>query len=549
MSSLPLVSHVEPDSVVAWCADGAVTLQQFLAEVRQLVALLPAGTHMLNMCGDRYRFSVGLAAAIVARKVSLLPSTHTPGVVRDIKTFAPDVFCLTDSHSCAVDLPQLQYPAMQLSQSNAFAVPQIDSKQLIAVVFTSGSTGAPQPHPKTWGALVSSVQSEALRLGLPHNTPCTVIGTVPPQHMYGFESTVVMAWCNGNTISHAHPFYPSDICQALAAVPAPRVLVSSPLHLRTLLDAELELPEITLAISATAPLSAQLAQDVESRCKAPLIEIYGSTETGQLATRRPTQTTEWHLLPGIKLVVENDCAHAFGGHVETPTALGDLIEPVTEERFLLRGRIADLVNIAGKRHSLASLNHLLNNIPGVADGVFFMPDESGHDHVTRLAACVVAPNLDASRLLTALREYVDPVFLPRPLLFVDALPRNRTGKLPRAALQALFQLHEDQKNICMNNATQWIVPADHPAFAGHFPGNPILPGVVLLDISLNAIAAATGIAMHGCEIRSVKFLSTATPGAELVIQHIRSDNGMIRFDIRAGTRELASGSIVPRPAS
>ena len=437
MPPLPLVSHIFPDSIIAWRADGAVTLRQFLAEVGELAALLPAGSHLLNLCGDRYRFSVGLAAAIVSGKVSLLPSAHTAEVVRQIKVFAPDVFCLTDSDPCTVDLPQLRYPVMGVSQPDAFAIPQIKATQRIAVVFTSGSTGTPQPHPKTWGALVNSVQAEASHLGLPHN--CTLIGTVPPQHMYGFESTLLMAWHSGNALSHAQPFYPADICQALAAVPAPRVLVSSPVHLRALLDAGLALPEIAMVVSATAPLSAQLAQDIEARCNAPLMEIYGSTETGQIATRRPTQSAAWQLFPGIKLIVEDDRVRACGGHIETPIAMNDRIEPLTGEHFLLHGRSADLVNIAGKRHSLASLDHLLNTIPGVKDGAFYMPDETSPDHVTRLAACVVAPGLDAPQLLAALREYIDPVFLPRPLLFVDALPRNRTGKLPRAALQALFQ--------------------------------------------------------------------------------------------------------------
>src|SRR5512143_2359801 len=137
MSSLPLVSHVAPDSIVAWRADGAVTLRQFLGEVRQLGSLFPAGNHLLNMCSDRYHFSVGLAAAIVAGKISLLPSTHTPGVVRQIKDLAPDVFCLTDSDLCTVDLPQLRYPVMGVGQPDAFSIPQIDSRQHIAVVFTS----------------------------------------------------------------------------------------------------------------------------------------------------------------------------------------------------------------------------------------------------------------------------------------------------------------------------------------------------------------------------------------------------------------------------
>ena len=97
----------------------------------------------------------------------------------------------------------------------------------------------------------------------------------------------------------------------------------------------------------------------------------------------------------------------------------------------------------------------------------------------------------------------------------------------------------------MNDATHWTVPVDHPAFAGHFPGTPIFPGVMLLDTVLHATAASTGIALDICEISSVKFLSPASPGDKLVIQHILSASGAIRFEIVAGRRKIASGSIVP----
>jgi acyl-coenzyme A synthetase/AMP-(fatty) acid ligase len=434
---LPLLSHSTPKSIVAWRAEGAVTRDQFLGEVNQLAAQLPAGRHMLNMCSDRYRFSVGLAAAIVAEKISLLPSAHTPKMLQQIKSLAPDAFCLTDCDLRTVDLPQLRYPVMDTIPPVAITVPQIRVDQCIAVVFTSGSTGIPQPHTKTWGGLVNSVRAEAQCLSLPHH--CTLIGTVPPQHMYGFETTVLMAWHSDCALSHAQPFYPADICHALAAVPAPRVLVSSPLHLRALLDSGLALPRIAQVISATAPLTAQLALDIEARCNAPLMEIYGSTETGQIAVRRPTQSAAWQLFPDIRLSVAGDCVLAAGGHIETPTVMHDRIEPISDEHFLLHGRTNDLVNIAGKRHSLASLDHLLNSIPGVLDGAFYMPDDAGH--ITRLAACVVAPGMDAASLLASLREHIDPVFLPRPLLFVDKLPRNSTGKLPRGELQTLLQSH------------------------------------------------------------------------------------------------------------
>ncbi|HUW29342.1 MAG TPA: hypothetical protein VMV97_12110 [Sulfuriferula sp.] len=96
----------------------------------------------------------------------------------------------------------------------------------------------------------------------------------------------------------------------------------------------------------------------------------------------------------------------------------------------------------------------------------------------------------------------------------------------------------------MNETTHWTVPLDHPAFPGHFPGTPILPGVVLLDVALQAIATASGIALDLCEISSVKFLSPARPGDELLIQHTVLASGTIHFNIVADTRKIASGNIV-----
>ena len=143
--------------------------------------------------------------------------------------------------------------------------------------------------------------------------------------------------------------------------------------------------------------------------------------------------------PGVCLTLEEGRAWARGGHVEQPTPMCDELEPIDADRFLLHGRLADLVNIAGKRSSLAYLNHQLNSIAGVVDGVFFFPEEPHPSQagVARVAAAVVAPRLDAARLTEALRQRIDPVFLPRPLLFVERLPRNGTGKLPREALRSL----------------------------------------------------------------------------------------------------------------
>jgi len=428
--------------VLAYRAGAPILAGQFLAEVAAASAALGDGANVLNVCSDRYRFAVGLAAALASGKVSLLPSTRTPAVIAHLKRFAPDAVCLTDEDECDIDLPLVRFPGGPASVLGAatFAarVPRIEAGQRAAWVFTSGSTGTPVPHEKTFGGLLESISVQAQRLGLDPGVSYAIVATVPPQHMYGFEASVLLPLASGNALSAERPFYPADICAALARAPRPRVLITTPIHLRALMGANAPIPDTDLIVSATAALSGQLASEVEQRCRTRLLEIYGTTETGSIAMRRTTETPEWRLWPGVTLEARAGETWARGGHVGQPTRLCDVIEVTGRDRFLLHGRVADLVNIAGKRSSLAYLDHQLNSIPGVLDGAFFHCDPAGGDAaVTRVGACVVAPGLDAAAIAAELRRRIDPVFLPRPLLLVASLPRTSTGKLPQEALRSL----------------------------------------------------------------------------------------------------------------
>ena len=449
MSTLPLIAHRTLDAIVAWRNCTPISARQFLSEVDHVASLLPQGRHVLNLCNDRYRFTVSLAACIVSGRVSLLPSTHTAETVRQMQRISPDVFCITDHEQGGADLPTFRYPESAPPPAAHQTIPEIDCGQVIAEVFTSGSSGLPVPHAKRWGSLVRNARAEAERLGV--NAAHAILGTVPPQHMYGLESTVLMPWQSGAALHAGHPFYPADICAQLAELPHPRMLVTTPFHLRTLLSDQATLPAVAQLLSATAPLSQALALEAEARFGAPLHEIYGCTETGQIASRRTATDTEWHTLPNVLLGRDAEHLWAEGGHIDAPTPLSDVIEPLGAgpkwTHFLLHGRHADLVNIAGKRTSLAYLNHQLNAIPGVLDGVFLQPEDTHATGVDRLTALVVAPGLTPAALTQALRERIDPIFLPRPLLFVDALPRNATGKLPdQMARNLLASLQAPQRN-------------------------------------------------------------------------------------------------------
>ncbi|MES1980939.1 MAG: AMP-binding protein [Pseudomonadota bacterium] len=444
MPDIPLIGHTDLDSVFAYRAGVPVPVQRFLQEVGALARQLPEKRHVLNLCADRYSFAVGFCAALLRGQISLLPPNYTADFVARLAARFPDLYCLSDG---AVELAGIQlagievvaYPtAAELSAAEATGIPLIPAEQCAALVFTSGSTGEPTAHQKTWGSLSASATAEAERFGILPGAAMTILGTVPAQHMYGLESTVLIALCNGQVLVAERPFYPADISAQLAALPRPRCLVTTPIHLRSLLAEVAEVPPVDFVLCATAPLPLDLAQLAEACFGAPLYEIYGFTEAGQVASRRPVEGAAWTLFAGIALHQQQDRAWVSGGHVQIEAVLSDVIELAADGTFTLHGRAADLVNIGGKRTSLASLSHHLNNIPGVRDGVFMVPDDSAGGS-PRTLAFVVAPGLTRDIVLAALRQCVDPVFLPRQLYFVESLPRNSTGKLTREALAQLLR--------------------------------------------------------------------------------------------------------------
>jgi acyl-coenzyme A synthetase/AMP-(fatty) acid ligase len=257
--------------------------------------------------------------------------------------------------------------------------------------------------------------------------------------MYGFEVSVVLPLAAGLCIHAGHPFFPEDIRQAIAALAEPRSMFTTPTHLRACVDSGLEWPHLSRIVSATAPLSADLARRAEELFGCQVMEIYGCTEAGSMATRRTVDGDLWQFYEGIVSEEKDGVVFVKAGHLPEPVPLNDYIEVQPDSRFKLLGRHADLVNIAGNRASLSDLNLKLNAIEGVRDGVFIMPDSQPDVDVWRLAALVVAPDLEKKEILSALAQRINPVFLPRPLYKVNSLPRNAMGKLPREALSQLLE--------------------------------------------------------------------------------------------------------------
>lgn len=424
------------DEPLVWRPDAPLSRRELLRAAAGVASRLPARGYLVNLCESREQFLVAFVASIIARQTQLMPCARTPVGIGELISRYPDSHCVTDENIGGWRAGG--------SVAGDAGLPSIDPHRLVLTGFTSGSTGASKAHDKHWSALQASftLNAAAIRAaaGLGADAQASIVGTVPAHHMYGIELTVLLPLFGGMSVHSDRPLFPADVASALGSTAGPRILVSTPLHLRALADADLHFPELALIVSATAPLDRSLASRIEARLRAPLLEMFGSTETCVFATRQTARELEWRLYDGVDIVPEDESTRVSAAWFQRDQALQDLLEICGERGFVLRGRNSDMVEVAGKRASLADITRRICAVPGVEDAVAFQPDGAA-GAANRVAAAVVSRGATERQIAAALAAALDAVFLPRPLMMVDRIPRDSVGKISRAMLLALASSH------------------------------------------------------------------------------------------------------------
>jgi acyl-coenzyme A synthetase/AMP-(fatty) acid ligase len=453
----PALLHLlDPPSVAATAyLDGPAVIgashtwtwhQIHAASIALAVQIDPAST-LCNLCNSRVGFLVTWLAALRRGCLQLLPpssghadlvamleSSKDPYiVVDDPQSLKPD---WSDHARCLVHVPDASsshIPDADLAWSPDWDAPLVR-------LYTSGSTGTPEPQIKTLGQLSLGAQLLGARLGEDIDGGLAGLGgivcSVPPQHMFGIETSVMLSLVHGVPVLNRCPLLPADVRAAFESCADGVAWIATPLHLRAVEGSGEVLPRCRAVIASTMPLAAALASEIEARLGAPVLEIYGSTETGAIAMRRTAHETHWRPLQGVRFEQVADGARVWGMHFPSPQVLADHIAPDGRGSFALLGRQADLIKIGGRRASLAGLNQLLQELPGLDDGVFYLPATDAP--AERLVLIHAGEPLNRTATETWLRERLDPAFLPRAIIRVERLPRRGAGKISRSALDEIY---------------------------------------------------------------------------------------------------------------
>jgi len=433
-----LISPPDLSRTLFWEAEGGISARQIVARAAALAERLPERGAAVVFHERRDYFVAALIAAWSSGATAVLPAGSGARDLEGILGGSDGAYCLSEQPLRQLpDIPVFIGAAPCAGGAGAW-IPSLPMDATAIRIFTSGSTGVPTGNDKSWATLAAAAAPTARMIGLDRLSAPSIVATVPSNHMYGLELTVLQVLQAGASVHVERPAYPADIARCLGESPSPRVLVTTPFHLRGLMESDIALPPVARVISATAPMSEAFALAAERRIGAPVHEIYGFTEIGSVATREPARQSDWSMREDLLAVSDGGVAVAACRSSADRMPFPDVVEIVDERRIRLLGRSRDIVKVAGKRASLPGLSAELTRIPGVEDGVLILTaEDEGRGLVSRLAAFVVAPSLSAAQIRDELRRFIDPAFMPRYVFHVPSLPRNETGKLRQDDLQKL----------------------------------------------------------------------------------------------------------------
>lgn len=507
--------------------------------------------------GNGYDFAVAFLALLQADKFPVLLPNAQPRFL--------------DLLSDQLDIVLLQsfYGELFRRSKDASRQPRaLDPRVHKFALFTSGSTGEPKLIEKT----LANIEAELYCLEDSFGgelEDAVYLSTVSYQHIYGMLFSVLWPLCTGRLFDGKTYLYPSDLVERMADF-SKVVFVSSPSHLNRLtelVDLRPHSSRIASVFSSGGPLQEQAALGVRAVLERGVIEVFGSTETGGIGYRSRSEEADSELWQPFAVLEIRESGKSGKLAVRSPYIdesvwyqMEDRVELLDDGRFRLLGRADRVVKVEGKRLSLQEVENRLLQSP-LVEGARALLLGEGRSYV----AVVLAPTKEGKERLgqigTAkfkaylkdeLAGYFERVLLPRKWRIVDEIPLNRLGKTTQESLQILFKQERtvEPTVLSVSESEHQVeldlhIPESTKYFEGHFPGHPILPGVVQVDWAAELGKSYLGLAGRFKKLEAVKFHEFILPDSRVKLTlSYRPDKGKLYFTFDGDGCKHSSGRIV-----
>jgi acyl-coenzyme A synthetase/AMP-(fatty) acid ligase len=569
-----LLSRRSGDTAVATSGREVRTWGDLLRDVSALAAALGDAERerWLLLTDDAYAFAVGLLALWQRGAVAVLAPNAQPGTIERLGLDAAGLVSDREELLSAPPGPRALHPLTPgpgLPGQRVALAPDAPAVEL----FTSGSTGDGKAVPKALRHLEREVAVLEACFG-PRIGPARVLATASHQHLYGLLFRVLWPLCAGRCFRAESYLHPEEILPRMVE-DGPCALVSTPAHLRRLraLEGLGSVSDRCRAVfSSGGPLDEETADALAQALGGAPFEIFGSTETGGVAWRRQAPGPErlaWTPFEGVRMEREPEEGRArvrsavvsVGG--PDGFVMGDRVTLLGDGRFRLEGRADRVVKVGEKRLSLPEMESQLREHPFVSEAALLLLEKGSFEG--RIGAAIVLSDAGRRALQVqgrrpiglALAEHLeawwDRVLLPRAWRYVSELPVDARGKTTLAALRELFAAPEEEprstepellaeRRSACGIERRLRVPPDLVFLAGHFPGFPVVPGVVQLRWVMAAAADVLGAEPEVAQIEALKFHELLLPGQDFDLAvELAPEGRSFRFRLADGARVFASG--------
>lgn len=426
------------------------------AQVSHLAAAIPQNVARIAVTDeDAYPFLIALLATLAAGRTAVLLPNAAPAYLDAHAGLFDLVLAGTDFVKTLEGRTHIQALDFTPEHAGTDCTLQFPENAPAIELYTSGSTGEPKRVAKSLANMFDEAclllpRFFGLKLGfLQHGWELAAAGSVYPRHMYGLTFRIFVPLVALIPIYSEIMLFTEEFCAAKEHV----IFVTSPAFMRRA-DFELKAPETLLAVSAGGALPVEAAKKFSSWTGAPILEIYGSTESGVIALRIAGKEEQlWEMLPGVAIDTASGQAILHTPLIsQDKLELSDRIVIHDAKHFRLEGRTDDIVKLEDKRVSLRAVENALKAIPEITDAACIAVQSKGR---LIIAAAVVlrdaavadeyarAPLAVRRRWRGTLEQELDPLAVPRRYAVLDAIPENSMGKRRRADLIKLFETHDD----------------------------------------------------------------------------------------------------------